>query len=318
MVVFRVADTGIGIAAENQSIVFEEFGQVAHQLQRRARGTGLGLPLSRRLAELLGGTLTLQSESGAGSVFTVTLPANYVAARPAAAAGLVDGRRRSTAGAHARRRAGRGAGLRADVEGLTLPAATGTIRCAKPTLPSTAWRPPPSSSTSCSADEAWDFLIRLKRDHRTRHVPVVVASVIDAREKALALGADAFLVKPIQRATLIETLTGLHARMHPPIRVLVVDDEESARYLVRRCLPAPGFEVIEVADANDAVRRASTDAPDVILLDLVMPAMSGHELLGGAAAASAHHSHPGRDRDRGDPDRGGPAGARGKAPLPSC
>ena len=84
MVVFRVADTGIGIAAENQSIVFEEFGQVEHRLQRRARGTGLGLPLSRRLAELLGGTLTLQSESGAGSVFTVTLPANYVAARPAA------------------------------------------------------------------------------------------------------------------------------------------------------------------------------------------------------------------------------------------
>ena len=239
--VFRVADTGIGIAPENQAIVFEEFGQVAHRLQRRARGTGLGLPLSRRLAELLGGTLTLQSESGAGSVFTVTLPANYVAARPAApqVSWTVDADRLPVLTLED---APDGeSGLRTDVEGLAVPAAAGTIRCAKPTMLSTTWRPPPSSSTWSLADEAWDFLIRLKRDQRTRHVPIVVASVVDAGEKALALGADAFLVKPIERATLIETLNGLHARMHPPIRVLIIDDEESARYLVRQCLPAPAI-----------------------------------------------------------------------------
>ncbi len=220
MVVFRVADTGIGIAAENQSIVFEEFGQVAHQLQRRARGTGLGLPLSRRLAELLGGTLTLQSESGAGSVFTVTLPANYVAARPAVpqVSWTVDADRLPV---------------------LTLEDAPGGELVYERMLKGSPFQPLPVRSVAEAdvalesvapaailldlvlGDEAWDFLIRLKRNHRTRHVPVVVASVIDAGEKALALGADAFLVKPIQRATLIETLNGLHARMHPPIRVLV-------------------------------------------------------------------------------------------------
>ena len=220
-VVFRVADTGIGIAAENQSIVFEEFGQVAHQLQRRARGTGLGLPLSRRLAELLGGTLTLQSESGAGSVFTVTLPANYVAARPAAppVSWTVDADRLPVLTLEDA--PARGAALRTDVEGLTVPAAAGTHPSPKPTLALDSVAPAAILLDLVLGDEAWDFLIRLKRDQRTRHVPVVVASVIDAGEKALALGADAFLVKPIQRATLVETLNGLHARMHPPIRVLV-------------------------------------------------------------------------------------------------
>ena len=159
------------------------------------------------------------------------------------------------------------------------------------------------------ADEAWDFLIRLKRNQRTRHVPVLVASVVDAGDKALALGADAFLVKPIQRAMLIETLNGLHARMHPPIRVLVVDDEESARYLVRRCLPAPGFEVIEVADANDAVRRASTDAPDVILLDLVMPACRATSCWRSCGGSAHHCDIPVVIATGATPDRDGPAGA---------
>jgi signal transduction histidine kinase len=77
VVTFRVADTGIGIATDDQGIIFEEFEQIEHRLQRTARGTGLGLPLSRRLAELLGGSLDVASEPGVGSVFSVTLPVPY-------------------------------------------------------------------------------------------------------------------------------------------------------------------------------------------------------------------------------------------------
>ena len=73
-VLFRVADTGVGIAPEDQGRIFDEFQQVDMPQQRRVKGSGLGLPLSRRLAELLGGTLTVASEPGAGSVFTLVLP----------------------------------------------------------------------------------------------------------------------------------------------------------------------------------------------------------------------------------------------------
>lgn len=76
-IVFAVADTGVGIAAEDQARIFEDFAQVDGTVQRRRRGTGLGLPLSRKLAELLGGTLAVQSEPGRGSVFTLELPREY-------------------------------------------------------------------------------------------------------------------------------------------------------------------------------------------------------------------------------------------------
>jgi signal transduction histidine kinase len=82
VVTFRVADTGIGIAADDQVIIFEEFEQIEHRLQRTVRGTGLGLPLSRRLAELLGGSVDVASEPGVGSVFSVTLPVAYVPRGP--------------------------------------------------------------------------------------------------------------------------------------------------------------------------------------------------------------------------------------------
>ncbi|MEN3339469.1 MAG: hypothetical protein V7647_3145 [Acidobacteriota bacterium] len=310
MMMFRVADTGIGIAAENQSIVFEEFGQVEHRLQRKVRGTGLGLPLSRRLAELLGGFLTLESEPDVGSVFTAAIPATYAglrAAPPEVSWTIEPGKLpliivQST-----------DAPLGDDIalEGSRFqPVHARSIADAEAALESIA----PAAivlEIAGDADDPWDFLIRLKRDRRTNHVPVVVASVAAAREKALALGADAFLVRPIDASTLLGTLDGLQSRMSTVIRVLAIDDEESARYMVRRCLPLPAFEVLEASDAAEGLRCARVEAPDVIVLDLVMPVTSGWDLLSKLRGDPLTSHIPvviATGADLGDADRRGLAG----------
>jgi CheY-like chemotaxis protein len=128
-------------------------------------------------------------------------------------------------------------------------------------------------------EEAWDLIAVLKQRDDTRAIPLVVISSLPEREKALALGADAYLVKPIERRALLETLTALHGREHRPIRALVIDDQEVARFLVRQCLPVPAFEILEAESGEEGLRRAEEDQPDVILLDLVMPDLNGREVL---------------------------------------
>ena len=108
---------------------------------------------------------------------------------------------------------------------------------------------------------------------------MVVVSSVPEREKALSLGAQAFLPKPLDRRLLMNTLNDLRAGLAPMIRVLVVDDEEVARFVVRQCLPRPAFDVIEAAGGEAGLARARTDQPDVILLDLVMPGVGGFEVL---------------------------------------
>ena len=126
---------------------------------------------------------------------------------------------------------------------------------------------------------AWDTIGTLKRDDATRDIPLVVVSALPERERGLALGADAYLTKPIDRRALLDTLAGLHARGQRPIRVLTIDDEDVARYLVRQCLPAPAFEVIEAGDGAEGLESARSARPDVILLDLIMPGMDGRQIL---------------------------------------
>ena len=279
MMMFAVADTGIGIAPEDQPRIFEEFTQLEHRLQRNVRGTGLGLPLSKRLAELLGGTLTLQSEPGVGSTFTVTIPSHYPA-RDLVATPI-------TWVAEAGR-----------LPILIVEDAPDAQYLYQKVLRGSPFQVYPARSVDeaeaaldqiapaviildivLAQEHAWGFLVRLRRDPRTRNTPVLAISSAPERDKALALGADAFLSKPLDRRLFLNTLNELRASRVPPLRVLVVDDEEMARYLVRQCLPPPEFLLLEAAGGEEGLRRASEDRPAVMLLDLVMPDLHGTDVL---------------------------------------
>jgi CheY-like chemotaxis protein len=127
-------------------------------------------------------------------------------------------------------------------------------------------------------EDAWSLLADLKKDDRTRGIPVLVVTTAEEQQKALGLGADAYRLKPADRKWLLSELNS-RAASASALRVLMIDDEEVCRYLLRNILSRGGYDVVEASEGVQGVRRAREDGPDVILLDLVMPGMSGWEVL---------------------------------------
>jgi len=273
--ILAVSDTGIGIPKEAQERIFEEYAQVDNRLQRQARGTGLGLPLSRKLAALLGGALTVESEPGKGSTFWLRLPLSH-AERAEDVLPTEDLARRPV--------------LIVEDSSITLALyerylqdsgfqvlAASSVREAKQVLKTIA----PVAvvlDILLPGGEGWELLSFLKADPLTRSVPVLVASILDDQDKGLALGADDFCVKPVDRRWLLRKL-GEAARLGPVEKILVIDDEEVSRYLLRSLLSGTKFSLVEAAGGEEGLVLAREEHPQLIFLDLVMPGLSGVEVL---------------------------------------
>lgn len=213
MVRFAVQDTGIGIAQEHQQIIFEEFSQVPSHLQRHVKGTGLGLPLCRRLAALLGGAVGLDSAPGAGSTFYVTVPLVYATAAQAAEAPDPD----PGPAPH-----------KAGIPVLAIEDDRSTLVLYRSFLRDTPYRLVPASSL-WEAEQAWNaeapaavildlylnggdtwrWLAQTKADEQRSQVPIIIASAVADRQKAYTLGADAYFIKPVQRDALLAQLRAL-------------------------------------------------------------------------------------------------------------
>jgi signal transduction histidine kinase/DNA-binding response OmpR family regulator len=276
---FHVRDTGIGIAEADLGIIFEEFGQVIHPLQSRFRGTGLGLPLSKKLAELLGGAIAVQSAPGQGSVFSVTIPRLYRATEGIEATDedwVVDPGRTpvlvvedNPADSFAIQRLLAGSRYQ--------PIIAPTVASAKRTLD----RVRPTAvllDILLFGDESWRMILGLRQEEATGSIPIVVISSTGEERKALGLGADSYLSKPIDRRQLIEILDRLTGN-RSITRVLLVDDEEVTRYLVRQLLPRGLYDVRAATTGSEGWAQLVNEPPDVLLLDLTMPEMTGFELL---------------------------------------
>jgi signal transduction histidine kinase/DNA-binding response OmpR family regulator len=277
-VTIAVTDNGPGIPDHEFESIFEAFHQGEDQGARQ-EGTGLGLALTRQLAEAHGGTVELRSVVGAGSTFTIRLPRppSSVAAGPAESqsAGprvlIVED---DPAAAQLLRIYLQDAGFRVAV------AATGTQGL------ELARREPLDAillDILLPDIDGWDLLQRLKRDDVTRDVPVVVVSVVEDRTLGLALGAVDYFVKPVPRDMLLASLgrltftTKVRSRS---ITVLVVDADATAADRYRSLLEPEGFTVVTASDAMSGMAAATEIRPDLILLDVLLPDADGLMLIG--------------------------------------
>ena len=279
-VVFSVADTGVGIAPADHDRVFEEFTQIENPLQKSVKGTGLGLSLSRKLAELLGGELTVASELGKGATFALTIPIVHPEVnemtRLEARAHEADGSRspvlvveddRQTLFLYEKYLSGSGFQV--------MPART--IEDARDIL--TRLRPAAIVlDVMLEGETSWSFLSELKTSTVTRDIPILVVTVTDRENKARALGADEFWMKPMDKDWLSRKLATL-AKRGPVEKVLVIDDDEVSRYLVRRLLADTPYRITEATGGLEGIRLARQLLPNVILLDFVMPGMTAFEVL---------------------------------------
>lgn len=283
-VTFFVSDTGIGIAPEDQEKIFQEFVQIENPLQRHYKGTGLGLSLTRKLAELLGGSVGVRSEPGVGSTFSITIPRQYTKAEPA------HKRTERTESKTPSSRSHLPILVVEDHEetlfiyekylqeiGYQLQSAT-TLKEAR------AWlahnRPAAIILDILLPDgESWDLLTDLKSNDKTRDIPVIVISIVEAEEKVLALGANDYCVKPVDRNWLINKLNKLTGQS-PLDKVLIIDDEEISRYLLKGLITSvTRCDIIEAAEGREGIEKAQRERPSLIFLDLVMPGLSGFEVL---------------------------------------
>ena len=239
----------------------------------------MGLPLSRKLAELLGGSVAVESRVGIGSTFSVRVPRVYTEHE-----------------------------ARLETEPLPTPDESKipvllvendatTLLLYSKYLKHTAFQLFPVRTVAearrvlstirpkavildilLDGDDAWSFLSRLKNDPATKNIPAIIVTTIEDQQKGFALGADAYCVKPVDRQWLITQLTD-RTRPVDQGQVLIIDDEESSRYIVKTFLRETPYSVVEAVNGDEGLRLAKAHAPSLILLDLVMTDVNGKDVL---------------------------------------
>jgi CheY-like chemotaxis protein/anti-sigma regulatory factor (Ser/Thr protein kinase) len=277
-----VTDTGVGIAQEDLERIFEEFSQVGDQKAREA-GTGLGLALSRRLAEAHGGQLLVSSHAGSGSRFELVLPGSKtdMQAKPAPP-------------------------LPAPAEGenatiLVIEDEPGAVRLLRAYLEGDGHQVQIATDGESGMDlartlqpaaivldvllpgiDGWEVLRRLKADPDLRDIPVVVVTVVDERNVAMTLGAADYFLKPVRPDALLARLaqyTFTTKVKQRNVCVLAIDDDPGARALVENALRPEGFQVMTAASGREGVAMARECSPDLVICDLLMPDMDGYEVV---------------------------------------
>jgi len=281
-ITMTVTDTGIGMTPEQMGKLFQEFSQADSSTTRKYGGTGLGLAISRRFCQMMDGDITVKSEHGRGSTFTIRLPAivgdlSSSAPQPSLSANLKpaasdapliliiddDATVRDVVGRYLEREGFSVVKANGGREGLSMarkfhPAAV-TLDVMMPDL------------------DGWTVLAAIKGDPDLADLPVILMTIVDEKNRGYTLGAADYLVKPVDREKLVGvlyTLCGSSAG-----HLLVVDDDDIGRRQVRTALEQRGWKITEAANGREALTKLSETPADAIILDLMMPEMDGFEFL---------------------------------------
>jgi PAS domain S-box-containing protein len=279
-----VEDTGIGISKEDMAKLFQAFGQIDSSLARKFEGTGLGLAMVKRLAELHGGSVAVASSEGEGARFAVWLPLRV----PEGSRGRFPLVPIGDNAEHEQRTAliVEDDDRAADLVRLLLEAEGFAVIRAESAERALEMAPQQELSlitldVQLPGSDGWQFLSTIHESRTLANVPVVIiAGVVDAN-MAIAAGAAAILQKPISRAQLKASLAtlGLQAINDRTRTILVVDDDPKAVEVIAAFLPAPAYAVVRAYGGREAITLAQRLRPDLILLDLVMPDVTGFDVV---------------------------------------
>ena len=281
-----VTDTGVGIRGEDQEVIFEEFRQVEGSTETASEGTGLGLAITKRLVEQQGGQISLQSELGKGSCFTFTLPTGSGASTeslpvkvPASADVVVraDGKKPLI--------------LVVDDEIFARELLVGYLESEYRIVMAKSGAEAVQKAQQLRPDGitldvlmpgggGFETLAALRRTPETANIPIIILSVVDQKQAGFALGAADYLIKPIRKSVLLETI-----RKHVPphtdddAAILIVDDDPKTLELLEETLRSAGYETQSVRSGARALEVLASRLVSAVLLDLMMPGMDGFEVL---------------------------------------
>ena len=281
----QVTDTGIGLGAEEVARLFQPFTQADASTTRKFGGTGLGLALTRRFCQMMGGDVMVQSVAGEGSVFTLLLPMTVTEATAASPLPVED--RRAAGSEELATLPAVGTcvlvidddPLQRDLmqrylqkEGFTVRTATGGaqgLRLARMLRPAAI-----TLDVMMPDMDGWSVLSALKGDVTLRDVPVIMLTMVDDPVRGFTLGASDYATKPVNRKRLSQILKKFTC-VRPPCPVLVIDDDGLTRSLTRAILEKEGWVVSEAGNGVEALRAMEKNRPSLIFLDLLMPEMDG-------------------------------------------
>jgi PAS domain S-box-containing protein len=279
-VTLRVSDTGIGMTPEQLATLFQAFTQADVSTTRKYGGTGLGLVITRRFCQMMGGDVTVESAAGQGTTFTIRLPARVgeraaeavEAATTADAPGVTaaggetvlivddDGAARELLETFFRKEGFAVASAASGPDGLRL---AREIRPAVITL-----------DVMMPGMDGWAVLTKLKADPDLADIPVIMVTIVDDRNLGYALGATDYLTKPVDRERLA-ALARKYRRPGAREHVLVVEDDANTRAMLRKALERDGWEVAEAENGRLGLDAVARRRPALVLLDLMMPEMDG-------------------------------------------